>query len=136
MTKTSNIILAAFVAFCLPAFQAGCAEEGKEGVEALDCGAHGTEHDGHCHCDGGYLFDGATCVTPEHITAVCEEEAAAEKTGEGTDVVDGDAVVPEEEHEHAHTACLCPAAGDCPCDHGTVESFDGEDYCVPNLHKE
>jgi hypothetical protein len=90
----------------------GCAEEGEAGSAALDCGEHGTEHDGHCHCDDGWLFDGATCVTPAEITAVCGQDDYDE-----------------------HAACLCPADGDCPCDNGTIAEHDGSEYCVPELHE-
>jgi len=98
-------------------FAFACAEEGDEGSEAVDCGDHGSEHDGHCHCDDGYLFDGDTCVTPEEITEICAEEE-------------------EEEEEGQHAACVCPEDGDCPCDHGEIETYGDHDYCVPELHEE
>jgi hypothetical protein len=98
-----------------------CGEAGESGEAPLDCGP-GTYHDGHCHCDEGYLFDGATCVDPSEITEICEEHEA-----------DTDA----EEEEHSHAACLCPEPPEeCPCDHGGIESFGGSDYCVPELHED
>lgn len=97
----------------------GCAEEGESGEAALDCGEHGTEHDGHCHCDDGWLFDGTTCVTPSEITEPCGEDAASDAG--------------EEDH---HEACLCPDVGDCPCDEGTVEEYGGAEYCVPALDED
>lgn len=97
----------------------GCAEEGDSGEAALDCGEHGTEHDGHCHCDDGWLFDGTTCVTPEKITEICEEHTETD-----TDT----------EEEHHHETCLCPDGGKCHCEEGTIETYDGADYCVPDLH--
>lgn len=106
--------LAAVAALPVAAIAVGCAEEGEEGSAAVDCGAHGTEHDGHCHCDDGYLFDGTTCVTPGEIAAAC-----------------GSGEVPE------HAACLCPEdGGTCPCEEGEIETYDGLDYCVPILHEE
>ena len=95
-----------------------CAEEGQEGDSPLDCGDHGTEHDGHCHCDEGYLFDGETCVEPEEISEICGEESDTEG---------------EEEHEHA---CVCPEEGECPCDHGEIVTIGGQDYCAPVFHEE
>ncbi|MCK9463913.1 MAG: hypothetical protein M0R80_30215 [Proteobacteria bacterium] len=91
----------------------GCAEEGESGEAALDCGEHGTEHDGHCHCDEGWLFDGAACVTPTGITALCGEGGYDD-----------------------HAACLCPEDGDCPCEDGEIEEHDGAEYCVPELHED
>jgi hypothetical protein len=93
-----------------------CAEEGESGTSPIDCGDHGTEHDGHCHCDDGYLFDGETCVTPEEITAICEEH--------------------EEGEDESHGACVCPDEGECPCDNGEIETHGDHDYCVPELHEE
>ena len=97
-----------------------CAEEGESGTTGIDCGEHGTEHEGHCHCDEGYLFDGETCVTPESITEICVEEEEEEEEGE----------------EHQHGACVCPDEGECPCDHGEIETHGDHDYCVPELHEE
>ncbi|MBM4352457.1 MAG: hypothetical protein FJ109_01465 [Deltaproteobacteria bacterium] len=135
MKSFDQVVSVLLVVFCMSFLPAGCAEEGKAGVEALDCGAHGTEHDGHCHCDDGYLVDGATCVTPDKIAAVCEEEPAESGAVEG-DAVEEDHAAGHEEHELSHAACLCPADGDCPCDHGTVKSFGAKEYCVPEMHEE
>lgn len=93
----------------------GCGEEGKEGTTAINCGAHGTEHDGHCHCDQGYLFNEESCVTPDQITEECMAEG-------------------EHSEEHQHGACLCPTQGVCPCDDGEVETYDSKQYCIPELH--
>ena len=103
----TNIITVSAIALVMVFFTLSCAEEGSAGEAAVDCGTHGAEHDGHCHCDAGYLYDGAICVTPEEITAVCGAQA------------------------DEHTACRCPAEGDCPCDHGTVETIGVDDFCVP-----
>ena len=102
----------------------GCAEEGEVGELPLDCGEHGDAHDGHCHCDDGFLFDGAICVAPEEITEICgEHEEGADTDSSQHDV-------------EAHGACRCPATGVCPCDHGELETVGGQDYCVPELHEE
>ncbi len=101
--------------FGIAVLASGCGDGGS-GTTGLDCGDNGTEHEGHCHCDSGYLFDGTTCVDPEEITTVCEEH---------TDTDD-----------HVHGACACPASGVCPCDDGTIETYGGVDYCVPDLHAE
>lgn len=102
----------------LLALASGCVTEAGEGGETpIDCGEHGSAHDGHCHCDDGFLFDGTTCVSPDAITHVCEEH-------------DEDAGA---EAEHHHGACLCPSTGTCPCE-GTVESIGGKSYCLPDLH--
>ena len=98
----------------------GCGKEGAEGTAPLDCGAHGAVHDGHCHCDPGYLFDGTSCVAPQAVTESCVEEVAASDAGE----------------EHHDQACRCPAQGECPCNHGTVQTFAAVQYCVPELHHE
>ena len=113
MTKTiwKGIAVALFTITAVAA--AACAEEGEAGEAALDCGEHGTEHDGHCHCDDGWLFDGTTCVTPAEITAVCGED----------------------DHDD-HAACRCPDDADCPCENGEIEEHDGADYCVPELHED
>ena len=95
-----------------------CAEEGDSGSSPIDCGEHGSEHEGHCHCDDGYLYDGETCVTPEEITTICEEHEE------------------EGEEEELHGACVCPDEGECPCDHGEIETYGDHDYCVPELHQE
>ncbi|MFH0903527.1 MAG: hypothetical protein V2A73_23100 [Pseudomonadota bacterium] len=100
----------------------GCGKEGSEGTKPLDCGSHGTEHDGHCHCDSGYLFDGDTCVTPDEIDEVC----VADEEVEGT----------EGEEEHDHAACRCPGQGVCPCEEGTTETIGDGTYCIPELHDE
>ncbi len=92
----------------------GCPEEGEEGTAGIDCGEHGSEHNGHCHCHEGYLFDGEICVEPGEITDVCEEHE-------------------EEEGEEDHHACVCPEDGDCPCD-GEIVTFEEIDYCEPELH--
>ena len=109
--KTRIVVLA----IGLMGLAIGCAEEGEEGSAAIDCGDHGTEHEGHCHCDAGYLFDGETCVDPSAVTVVC-----------GT----------AEAEEQPHGACVCPDEGDCPCDHGAIETYGDHDYCVPELHDE
>jgi hypothetical protein len=95
-------------------FAFSCAEEGQSGTSPVDCGEHGTEHDGHCHCDDGYLYDGETCVTPEEITEICEEHE-------------------EGEQEH-HGACVCPDDGECPCE-GEIVTYGEHDYCIPELHE-
>lgn len=95
----------------------GCASPGEQGTLPVDCGEHGSEHDGHCHCDPGYLLSGETCVAAEEITEVCAEPGAAEE-------------------EHGHEACLCPASGACPCAEGTVQAIGARSYCVPELHHE
>lgn len=105
MKLTAFITLAA-------ALLVACAEEGESGTSPIDCGEHGTEHDGHCHCDDGYLFDGETCVTPEEVTAICGEQ------------------------EGEHAACVCPDEGDCPCDDGEIVAYGDHDYCVPDPHAE
>ncbi len=97
----------------------GCGEKGEEGSTPVDCGAHGSEHDGDCHCDEGYLFNESTCVPFAEITELC--------AGEATHAA-------EEEHEHG--ACLCPAEGECFCDHGEVQVLGAASYCVPELHHE
>jgi len=101
----------------LAAGLSGCAEKGEEGTSGIDCGDHGTEHDGHCHCDSGWLSDGETCVEPADITDVCEEH-------EETDT-----------EEHHHEACVCPEDGDCPCE-GDIVTFAEVDYCSPALDEE
>jgi hypothetical protein len=115
--KNTTITFA--IALMAVLFAFGCAEEGDEGSEAVDCGEHGSEHDGHCHCDDGYLWNGSTCVVPEEITEVCEEHEEEEE---------------EEEHEHQHGACVCPDEGECHCDHGEIETYGDHDYCAPELH--
>jgi hypothetical protein len=116
----------AMIFIVLSTFAAACAEEGKEGSTGIDCGDHGAAHDGHCHCDAGYLFDGETCRAPEEITEICaagsENEADA---GADTD----------HEEAHHHEACRCPEEETCPC-HGTVVTYGGIDYCEPELHDE
>lgn len=105
-----------------------CAEKGKTGEEGIDCGAHGSAHGEHCHCNEGYFYDGATCVAPEEITDVCEEAAAVdggEVDSEGT---------AETEHHH-DTACVCPVDGECHCD-GEISTYGGVNYCAPTLDEE
>ncbi|MDJ0766377.1 MAG: hypothetical protein QNJ97_25610 [Myxococcota bacterium] len=97
-----------------------CAEEGSAGTSPVDCGPNGSEHDGHCHCDSGYLFDGETCVDPIQITEVCGEHEADSDT---------------QEQDHEHGACVCPAQEACPCDHGEIETIGERQYCVPELHE-
>ena len=106
-----------FVLICVT----GCGEEGEEGSTGTDCGEHGTEHDGHCHCDPGYLFNGEACVPPSEITEICE----AQEDG-GT----------EEEEEHEDHACRCPETGECHCDHGEIVTLEGVNFCQPELHEE
>ncbi|MCU0694059.1 MAG: hypothetical protein MUF54_21925 [Polyangiaceae bacterium] len=79
-------------------------------------------HNGHCHCDDGYLFDGATCVGPSEIVQTCEEHEAPD----GGDDDGGDT------HVHG-AACRCPTTGTCPCEHGEVQVLAGSTYCVPHL---
>lgn len=98
----------------------GCGEEGEEGTVGIDCGPFGSEHDGHCHCDAGYLFDGDTCVTPSEVSEICEDH---EEESSDTDTA------------HNEGACVCPDAGECPCE-GTVEELGGVEYCVPAVHEE
>lgn len=102
----------------------GCGSDGKEGTAPVHCGSHGTLHDGHCHCDTGYLFNSKTCVTPSEITEICIEEVHI------TNSTDAGA------EEHEHETCLCPSTGECPCDHGEVETYATKNYCVPELHAE
>ena len=113
-----NIVLSLF-------FATACAEAGKSGDEGIDCGDHGSAHDGHCHCESGYLFNGETCVVPDEITEICEasEENDADAGADTTTV----------EAEHHHEACRCPEGETCPCD-GTVVTLGGVDYCEPELH--
>lgn len=92
-----------------------CAEQGKIGEAGVDCGDHGTEHAGHCHCDTGYLFDGMTCVDPEEITIPC-----------GDHVDDGGI----DGSDHDHGVCVCPVTGDCACDEGEIVTVGGLDYCA------
>lgn len=118
--------------FCLvfvSAVSVGCAEEGESGTTTVNCGQHGAEHDGHCHCDPGYLFAEATCVAPAEVTAVCEEHV--EDEGDAISVADV-----QEEEEHPHDACLCPVGAECHCEHGTVETYGTNSYCVPALHED
>lgn len=92
------------------------AHTGESGTTGVDCGDHGSEHEGHGHCDSGYPFDGTTCVDPADITTECVEHDDGE--------------------EDDHAACLCPSTGTCPCDHGENEFYGGSDDCVPELHDE
>ncbi len=114
----TRVFFIAIASFCLTATGgfSGCAEEGEEGEAPLDCGEHGTEHDGHCHCDDGYLWNGTTCVAADEITEICAEH-------------DGGTA------EENHSACACPDDGACPCDHGNIATIGGQDYCVPELHE-
>jgi hypothetical protein len=113
MKPINSMMIAAALVFGAGA----CAEEGDEGTSGIDCGDHGAEHDGHCHCDDGWLFDGETCVDPAEIAETCEEH-------EETDT-----------EEHHDEACVCPEDGDCPCD-GDIVTYGGVDYCEPALHEE
>jgi len=118
MKRTTKMVLSVYgMGFALLAFAPGCvSEDGESGETPIDCGEHGSAHDGHCHCDQGFLYDGTTCVEPDAITEVCEEHDADAGT-----------------EEHHHGACLCPSTGTCPCE-GTIESLAGKEYCVPELH--
>lgn len=116
MKSCANLVLMMVVVGMLAVLQACISEVGKGGETPMDCGEHGSAHDGHCHCDEGFLFDGSTCVFPDDITTVCHEHEE------------------EGEEEHHHGACLCPTEGVCPCD-GTVESTGGKSYCVPKVHE-
>ena len=100
-----------------------CAEKGASGTDGIDCGDFGSAHDGHCHCNEGYFYDGSTCVAPSEITDVCE----AEKSDAG----EADSA----ETEHHHAACVCPTDGECPCD-GDISTYEGKDYCAPELHED
>lgn len=124
-----NLVLS-FLAMALVTLGAGCADEGESGSTTVACGQHGAEHDGHCHCDPGYLFSEETCVAPAEVTVVCEEH-----TGEEGDVTTPADVSAEEEHHH-DDACLCLVGAECPCEHGTVETYGTSTYCVPELHAE
>ncbi len=108
-------------------FASSCGKSGKDGETPTDCGGHGTLHEGHCHCDTGYLYDGKTCVAPESITEICAEHE--HETGDAGTT--GDAA-----EEHHHEACLCPSTGECHCEEGTVETLGTKKYCVPELHHE
>ena len=114
LTATFMMIATVFVS---------CAEKGVSGTDALDCGEHGSAHDGHCHCNEGYFFDGYTCVAPAEITDVCEDETSDAGAADTA------------ETEHDHTACVCPTDGECPCD-GEISTYDGKEYCAPELHEE
>lgn len=121
----------------------GCAEDGEDGSAALDCGEYGSEHDGHCHCDDGFAFNGETCVGLEEITNLCEEEAHTESDTEvdtdvGTDEHDEDTDEHDEdteEHDHDEEmgACLCETVSECHCD-GEVIEYGGNAYCILELH--
>lgn len=119
----STLIASLFALSTLLALAPGCASEGDEGTSGVDCGKHGTEHDGHCHCDTGYLFHDDTCLAAADVTELCEAEAET--------TTDADAL-----EEHHHAACLCPETGDCPCHEGTLETLGAAVYCVPELHAE
>ncbi len=127
---TRLTILTTILALSLGLGLTGCASEGDEGTTAVDCGTHGSEHDGHCHCDSGYLNHADTCVPADEVTELCE--ADADEAASTADVAGDDAVT----EEHHHEACLCPATGECPCDHGTLETLGTAVYCVPELHEE
>jgi len=118
MGKLKTGCCTTFLAIVLIGTVPGCLGEGEEGESPLDCGEHGSEHEGHCHCEQGYLFDGEACMEPALITEICGEE----ETHDGG----------EEDH---HGACRCPDEGDCNCD-GDIETYEGDDYCVPELHDE
>ena len=140
-------LLVAGLTLLAPAL-AGCGEKGESGTTGVNCGEHGTAHGDHCHCDQGFLFDGATCLVPDDIDEICEAHAD-ELADAGAAQVDGghDEEAHEEHNEeaheehddeghdaHAHGACRCPAKGDCHCDHGQIEEHGGLRYCVPELH--
>ncbi len=108
-----------------------CAEPGESGTAGIDCGDHGSEHDGHCHCEAGWLFDGATCVLPAEITEVCEADEHEEDAGAEAEHDDETS----EETDHHHAACRCPEEGECHCEAGTLETFEGVEFCVPMLHE-
>lgn len=118
-----------FLFFILAALSVGCADEGESGTTTVNCGQHGSEHAGHCHCDPGYLNAEETCVAPAEVTAVCEEHA--EEEGDVTSIAEV-----HEEEEHHHAACLCPLGAECHCEHGTVETYGSSSYCVPELHED
>jgi len=116
-TSIRNTVFMVCALAAMAMLLAACGEEGESGSSPLDCGDHGHAHDGHCHCDDGYLFDGETCVDPSEITEICEDHEHEE---EG-----------EEDHEHA--ACLCPApTEECHCEHGDIVTYGGDDFCVPD----
>jgi hypothetical protein len=98
-------------------FLQGCLEEGASGDTGLDCGEWGTAHDGHCHCEDGFAFDGETCVALSDISERC---TVHEDTNE---------------EEHAQGACRCETEADCPCE-GELLLFEGTTYCIPELHDE
>jgi len=123
----------------------GCGDKGESGTTGVDCGEHGSAHGDHCHCEQGFLFDGATCVLPDDIDRICE--AHADEAADAGAPVDGGQEAEahdehadqghhehEHEHEHEHGACRCPADGECHCDHGQIEEHGGVRYCVPELH--
>ncbi len=117
MNSTTKMVLSLCgMGFALVAFAPGCVSgDGEGGETPIDCGEHGSAHDGHCDCDQGFLNDGTTCVEPDAITEVCEEH-------------DEDAGT-----EHHDEVCLCPSTGECPCE-GTIEYEAGKEYCLPELH--
>ncbi len=130
MNKLGTMLLS----LSLVLFFAGCAEEGESGTATVDCGGHGSVHNGHCHCDQGFLYAQETCVEASQITAVCmDHEHEDGDVVEEEDGHEGDEHEAEEHEEH-HDACLCPATGECHCESGTVEKIGANSYCVPNLH--
>ena len=126
MKVLENIVPIAF-AVIVAVSVVSCAEKGKSGTEGIDCGDFGAAHDGHCHCNEGYFYDGATCVAPEDITRVCGDEVS--------DAGEADTSSEAATAESDHSACVCPTDGDCPCT-GEISTFGGKDYCSPALHEE
>ncbi|MCP4602470.1 MAG: hypothetical protein GY847_18470 [Proteobacteria bacterium] len=128
-----------------------CLGEGE--FADLDCGDHGHEHDGECHCDDSYELDGPNCVklgnnagenTDTHEVD-CGEHGSAHgghcHCHQGY-MFDGETcVAPEEiteechedDDEHGDSACVCPETSICPCD-GEIEEHGGKSYCIPELH--
>lgn len=137
--KNITFVLASSIFTLILAF--GCAEAGDDGDAGIDCGDYGSAHDGHCHCEEGYAFDGETCVALDSISIVCEshdehaDDTEAHTDDDDTDTHD-DESEHENEHEHAHEACICGGeAADCECD-GELVTQGGSSYCLPELHGE
>jgi len=127
MKKVTHKILITVLLAASSLFIIACPEEGESGSAAIDCGELGAEHDGHCHCNEGALFDGETCVAAADITDICAEEDHSEDTEDTDHTAD----------EHVHeAACLCPVTGDCLCDHGEIIETGGASFCTPELHEE
>ncbi len=111
------------IIICTSVLLFACAEPGTSGNEGVDCGPHGSPHDGHCHCHEGYLLSDETCVSPDKIILVCGETIDA-GTAEDT-----------ETEAHHHEACRCPETDACPCD-GKQVTIGGVDYCSPEIEHE